>query len=101
MDRQIRPVGDPVEADQVHRIALEGVVADDVDAIVVDLEILSVRDRPSPPAESPDKAPKRGRRLGVPLLERCAHDRGQIADVLGDEEVMLHEPLDVDQPGMG
>ena len=44
MDRQIRTVGDPEQADQIDRIALEGVGADDVDAIVVDLEILGVRD---------------------------------------------------------
>ena len=101
MDRQVRSVGDPEEADQVDRIALEGVGANDVDAIVVDLEILGVRDRARPPAQAPDEAVEQRRRLGLALLERRADDRGQIADVLGDEEVVLHEPLDVDEPRPG
>ena len=49
----------------------------------------------------PTRRPNAGVALGVPLLERRADDRGQIADVLGDEEIVLHEPLDVDQPGAG
>ena len=84
VDRQVRPVGDPEEPDQIDRIALEGVVADDVDAVVVDLEILRLRDRARPPAQAPDEAVERRRPLGLPLLERGADDRGQIADVLGD-----------------
>ena len=101
VDGQIRPVGDPEQADEVHRIALERVIPDDVDAIVVDLEILGVRDRAGLPTEASDEAAERRRRLGLPLLERRAHDRGQIADILGDEEIVLHEPLDVDQPRAG
>ena len=41
------------------------------------------------------------RRLAVVLLQRGAEDAGQIADVLGDQEVVLHEALDVLEPGMG
>ncbi len=101
MDRQVRSVGDPEQPDQVDRIAFERVVADDVDAIVVDLEILGVRDRAGSTPQAPDEPAKRGRSLRVPILERRADDRGQIADVLGDEEIVLHEPLDVDQPRAG
>ena len=53
------------------------------------------------PSQASDEAAERRRPLGVPVLERRAHDRGQIADVLGDEEIVLHEPLDVDQPRAG
>ena len=49
----------------------------------------------------PTRRPNAGVRLGLTLLERRAYDRGQIADVLGDEEIVLHEPLDVDQPRAG
>ena len=38
--------------------------------------------------------------LGLFFLERSAEDAGQIADVLGDEEVMLHEALDRRQARM-
>ena len=33
--------------------------------------------------------------LGLALLERGADDRGQVADVLGDQEIVLHEAFDV------
>ena len=101
MDRQVRSVGDPEQPDQIDRIALERVGADHVDAIVVDLEILRVLDRARPPAQAPDEAVEHRRPLGLALLERRADDRGQIADVFGDEEVVLHEPLDVDEPRPG
>ena len=99
MDRQVRAVGDPEQADQIDRIALEDVGADDVDAIVLDLEILGVGDRARPAAQAPDEPVEHRRRLGLPLLERGADDRGQIADVLGDQEIVLHEALDVGLPG--
>ena len=63
MNRQVRSVGDPEQPDEVHRIALEGVVADDVDAIIVDLEILGVGDHAGTPAQAPDEAAERGRRF--------------------------------------
>ncbi len=33
-------------------------------------------------------------RLGLPFLKRRADDRGQVADILGDQKIMFHEPLD-------
>ena len=74
----------------------EDVVADDVDAIIFDLEILSVRDRAVlRRANGRTKRSRQARGLACAFLKRGADDRGQIADVLGDEEVMFHEPLDV------
>src|SRR5271170_6883064 len=98
MDWQIRTVSDPEQPDQIHGIALKNVGADDVDPIIVDLEILSFPDHAGAPPQTAHEAAECGRRFGVSLLERRAHDCGQVADVLGDEEVVLHEPLDVDQP---
>ena len=48
----------------------------------------------------PKQAVEHRRRLAVVLLERGAEDAGQVADVLGDQEVVLHEALDVLQAGM-
>ena len=45
-------------------------------------------------------AAERRHRLGLPILELGAEDGGEIADILGDQEVMLHEPLDVAQTRM-
>ncbi len=98
MDRQIRAIGDPEEADQVDRIALEGVGSDHVDATDVDLEILGVRDRARAPPQPSDEAVEHRRRLGLALFQRRANDRRQIADVFGDEEVVLHEAFDVGEP---
>ena len=41
-----------------------------------------------------------GTRLGVAVFQLRAQDRGQVADVLGDQKVVLHEPLDILQAGM-
>ena len=47
-----------------------------------------------------DEAVEHRRRLGLTLLERRAEDGGEVADLLGDQEVVLHEALDVFQAGM-
>ena len=47
----------------------------------------------------PRKRFSAGDRLGVVDLERGAEDAGQVADVLGDEEVALHEALDAEHAG--
>ena len=99
MDIEARTVGDPIETDQIDRIALEGVGADDVDAVVLDLEVGGVRDRARAAAQPAEKAIERLGGLRLPLFERGADDGGQIADILGDEEVVLHEALDVGLSG--
>ena len=43
---------------------------------------------------------KPGTVLGLLLLQRRAEDAGQVADVLGDQEIVLHEALDRRQTGM-
>src|SRR5258708_5489012 len=40
------------------------------------------------------------RRLGLAVFQRRAQDGGEVADVLGDQEVVLHEALDVLHAGM-
>ena len=41
-----------------------------------------------------------GQRLELLHLERRAHDAGQLAHFLGDQEIVLHEALDRAQPGV-
>ena len=101
MDRQIRSVGHPENSDQIDGIALEGVGGDHIDAIVLDLEVGGVGDRAGASPEPADEPVEYGRRLRLALLERSADDRRQVADVLGDEEIVLHEALDVGLPRPG
>src|SRR6185437_11638614 len=81
-------------AQQVDRIVLERALLGDVEPAGID-------------GESGDRALARAPRLPVearpPLLLRLelgAEDARQIADILGDEEIMLHEALDATRPGM-
>ena len=59
MDGEARAVGDPIEADQIDRIALERVGVDDVDAVVVDLEVGGVGDRARAAAQAAEEAVER------------------------------------------
>ena len=99
MNGQIAAVGDPEQPDQIGRIALEGVAAHDADAIEFDLEVLGVGNDARAPAQAPEKPVEHRARLGLPLLQRRANDRGEIADVLGDQEIVLHEALGVGLAG--
>ena len=96
---QVRAVGDPEQADQIHRIALERVAADDVDPVVLDLEVRSVRDGARAAPQAPDEPVEHRGRLRLTFLERGADDRRQVAHVLRHQEVMLHETLDVGLSG--
>ena len=102
VDRQIGAVRDPEDADEIDRIPLERVRSDDVDAVVVDLEILRLGDHPGPaPPQPPEQAVEHRRRLGLALFERGADDRRQIADVLRHEKIVLHEAFHVGLAGAG
>src|SRR5262245_66503071 len=52
------------------------------------------------PAERRQKRAEARQRLQLLHLERRADDAGELADFLGDEEIMLHEALDGAQAGM-
>ena len=86
------------QAQDVDRVA-EGVGVDEVEAAVVETVALAGRvlaareDRAQLGAEA-------GLRLHVARLEGGEEDAGQVADVLGVGEIVLHEPLDRPQrPG--
>ena len=102
MKREIVLLREVEQPDQVDRIAGEDVGAGNVDAVVVDNEIVGFRERaPALRRTQPgDEAAEHGRRLGLTLFQAGAQDRGQIADVLGGEEIVLHEALDVLHAGV-
>ena len=75
-------------------------VGDD-DPVVVDDEILGLAERaPLRWPEPRHHAAEHRHCLGLAVLELGAEDRGEVADVLRDQEVVLHEALDVAQAGM-
>ena len=96
MERQIVFLRQMEDADQVDRIAREHLGIGHIDAIVVDDEVVGFA-QVAPPArpELRHHAAERRHRLGLAVLELGAQDGGQVADVLGDQEVVLHEALDV------
>ncbi len=95
----LRQLEDP---DQIDRVVLEDVRRGEVDAVVVDDEVVAVG-HPPPLGARPQPrhhAAQDRRGLGLFLFQLGAQDRGQIADVLGDQEVVLHEAFDILQTGM-
>ena len=88
------------DADEVHRVALEDVVVGDVDAPVLDHEIRRALQHSAPRADAADEAVQPRGVLRLALLELRADDARQIADVLGDQEVVLHEALGRLQAGV-
>ena len=102
MERQIVFLREPEDADQVDRIGLEHVGRRKIDAVVVDDEIFAARYAAAFAAgPEPRHHPAQHRRgLGLLILQLGAQDGGEIADFLGDQEVVLHEALDVLHAGM-
>ena len=89
------------DADQVDRIALEHIGLREPDAVLVDDEVVAFNDRAAlHRTQARHEAAQDGDALGVAVFQLRAEDRGQVADVLGDQEVVLHEALDVLQAGM-
>ena len=81
---------------------LEDVGRGEIDAVVVDDEIVAVR-HPPPVGARPQPrhhAAQHRRGLGLLVFQLGAQDRGEIADVLGDQEIVLHEAFDILHAGM-
>ncbi len=87
-------VGGVEQAEEIHRIVAEGAVVRDVEPVRIDREARDVA-LPEAPA-----APREQRLALLFALEERAEDARQIADVLGDQEIVLHEALDAARSGM-
>ena len=82
------------QADGVERVLLELAVVADVQPLAVQQEAFDIL----PGLRQPKQREAR-QALGL-RLQVGAEDPGQVADILGDQEVVLHEALDPDQAGM-
>ena len=98
MEEGVRLLGLGEVADEVDGIALEHLDVGNVEPAVVDAKIAAGADAaPGAPAQRIEQPGEPRRRLDLLDLQRRAQDSRQIADVLGDEEIVLHEALDTAQ----
>src|SRR5689334_827 len=87
--------------DKVDRIALEAVRVRKQDAVLVNDEVVALGKLASLyRTKAFHDAAEHWHALGVTVFQFGAQDGGQITDILGDQEVVLHEALDVLQAGM-
>ena len=94
-------VGKGEQADEVHRVLGKDVLVDGADAAVLDAEVGGAAKMGAAlPAERRQKRAEARQRLQLLHLERRADDAGELANFLGDEEIVLHEALDGAQAGM-
>ena len=94
----LRQIEDP---DQVDRIALEDVGLGEANAVLVDDKIIAFGKLAALHGPQPRHHTAQDRHaLGVAIFQFGAQNRREIADVLGDQEVVLHEAFDVLQSGM-
>ena len=102
MKRQIVLLREPEDPDQIDRVVLEDVGRGEVDAVVVDDEIIAVGHPPPVQVRPQPRHHPAQHRRGLRLLvfQLGAQDRGEVADVLGDQEVVLHEAFDILHAGM-
>src|SRR5947209_5410583 len=97
MDRQDVLIGNPEQTNEIDRVRFEGIRTRNGDAIGFDREI-GGRQRLSASAKTLHEAVEVGAWLGLAFFEGGADDRGQVAYVLRDKEIMLHEALDGGEP---
>jgi len=89
-------IGDVEEADDVDRIPVEEILLRDREAPVFDIE--AANDLLA--AHRLHEAADGGLLLFLLILEHGAEDARQVADILGDQEVVLHEAFDRLQAAM-
>src|SRR5690606_34467813 len=78
----------------------EHLVIDDRDAAVVDHEVARARQLALAAREGEEQPVEARYLFCLLLLQRRAEDARQVADILGDQEIVLHEALDSRKAGM-
>ncbi len=102
MEGNVALVRDVEHADEVHRVALEGLVIGHVQPVIVDDEIRAVLQPGTRRAlaQAVHHALEAGHRLVVAGFQRGGEDGGEIAHILRHEEIVLHEAFHVPLAGM-
>ncbi len=94
-------VGKVEDADDIDRIAFEHICIGNVDAMVFGNEIIASGKLAFAAREGEEDAVEARHMLCLFLFQRRTENARQITDVLGDEEVVLHEAFDIVLARMG
>src|SRR5436305_1798640 len=98
MQDQIVPLCEMEDAHQVDWVAREHVLVGHHDTVVIDVKILSLAERAACARTESRHHPAEHRHgLRLAVFELGAKNSREIADVLCDQEIVLHESLDVPQ----
>jgi hypothetical protein len=100
MELQLANIGEMKHPDDVDRIALEHLRVGEIDAALVLEKVQRARDLAGTAGKAADDAGQPGSLLGLLVLKPGAEDPGEIADILGDKKIVLHEAFDRRQAGM-
>jgi hypothetical protein len=100
VELQAVQVRDMEEPDQVDGIALEDVGVGIRDAAAILDEFQRTGDLAGAPRHAGDHARQARRLLGLLFFQSRTKDTRQVADILGDEEIVLHEAFDRRQARM-
>src|SRR5581483_9457163 len=101
MEGQIVLLRQIKDADQIDRVTLEYIGLGKPNSILVDDEIVALGKLASlDRTQTRHHAAEHRNTLGVAVLEFGAKDGREIADVLGDQEVVLHKSFDILQAGV-
>ena len=79
------------EAHDRHRVRLEHARIGERDATAIVDEFAGSGDLAGAVGKTAEHATDAGRCLGLLIFQRCRKDAGEVTDVLGDQEVVLHE----------
>ena len=102
MESEVVFLRQPENPDQIDRVVFEDIGCREIDAVVVDDEIVAVGYAATLGAGPKPRhhAAQHRRRLGLLVFQLGAQDRGEITDFLGNQEVVLHEAFDILHAGM-
>ena len=101
MDVEVVVVSQLEDAQQVDRIALEDLFVGNVDAAVIVDEVGRPGNLAHRETNRADEPVDAGNRFCLLLLQFRANDQGEVPHFLGDQEVVLHETLHIEQAAMG
>ena len=99
MKFEAQPVHKVEQPHKIDWIAAEGIGVRNVDAVVLDDEIWKTGDLLAAPRKGRENPVEARHVLRLHFLQRRTENARQVADILGDQEIVLHEPLDRRHPG--
>jgi hypothetical protein len=101
MNGRVQLGSQPEQPDEIDRRVVEDIVVDRVDAAGIEAELRMVPDAAAKASgQAAQQAAQRRRLLHLAGFQHGAEDAREVADILGDEEIVLHEAFDVLEPAV-